>query len=76
VWLRFSSDTDPNGPDYGSECGVGIKLFGVHGQKLLETDAVTQDFVLQNINRFFVDDAQAMYDFTKDEQSYVAADMR
>lgn len=71
AWVRFSSDTAPGGPDVGQMNGVGIKLFGVPGRKLLEPDARTHDFVLQNIDRFFVDDAQAMYEFTDHPDEYI-----
>jgi hypothetical protein len=64
AWVRFSSDTLPGLPDKHATCGVGIKLFNVPGRKLLEPEALTQDFVLQNIDVFFVDDAQEMYNFT------------
>lgn len=70
AFLRFSSDQQPDGPDAGQENGVGIKLFGVPGRKLTEHHATTHDFVLQNIPRFFVDDAQAMYDFSLDADAY------
>jgi len=64
AWVRFSGDTLPGLLDTNATCGVGIKLFNVPGRKLLEPDALTQDFVLQNIDVFFVDNAQEMYNFT------------
>jgi hypothetical protein len=64
AWLRFSSDTLPGIPDQRTTVGVGIKLFGVEGPKLLESYAPTQDFVMQNFDVFFVDNAKEMCEFT------------
>ncbi len=60
---RFSSDTTPTGPDLHTTLGVGLKLFGVNGPKLLG-EGNTSDFIFQNINRFFASDAQQMCQFT------------
>lgn len=67
AWLRFSSDIPDGVPDLKSTVGIGIKLFGVEGEKLLapDTGAPTMDFLLQNINVFFVDNAEEMCSFTK-----------
>lgn len=66
AWVRFSSDLQPGAPDLKGTCGIGIKIFGVPGEKLLEVDhdAQTQDFIMQNHDVFFVDDARAMCEFT------------
>lgn len=66
AWVRFSSDTLPTRPDLRTTVGIGIKLFGVPGPKLLEpeTTATTHDFVLQNHDVFFVDTARDMCEFT------------
>ncbi|HUX86087.1 MAG TPA: catalase, partial [Chloroflexota bacterium] len=64
AWVRFSSDTVPSAPDLKTTCGIGIKLFGVPGAKLLG-DGDTQDFTLQNHDVFFVDTAIDMCEFTK-----------
>jgi hypothetical protein len=64
AWVRFSSDTVPTNPDLKTTCGVGIKLFGAPGPKLLG-DGETQDFILQNFDVFFVDTAKDMCEFTK-----------
>jgi hypothetical protein len=64
AWLRFSSDTLPTMPDLKTTCGIGIKLFGVSGPKLLG-DGDTQDFILQNHDVFFVDNVRDMCEFTK-----------
>lgn len=68
VWVRFSSDVQPGRPDVKGTMGVGIKLFGVEGGKLLEPDqdAATRDFILQNHDVFFVDTAKDMCEFTCD----------
>lgn len=67
AWVRFSSDTVPHAPDMKTTVGIGIKLFGVPGKKLLESSehATTADFILQNMNVFFVDNATEMCKFTK-----------
>jgi hypothetical protein len=66
AWVRFSSDTVPTAPDLQTTCGIGIKLFGVRGTKLLPagSKAPTHDFLLQNHDVFFVDTAQDMCEFT------------
>lgn len=66
AWVRFSSDTQPTLPDLRSTCGIGIKLFGVPGEKLLapDTEATTHDFLLQNHDVFFVDTAKDFCEFT------------
>lgn len=66
AWVRFSSDTKPGLGDPKSTIGIGIKLFGVVGKKLLESesDALTTDFILQNHDVFFVDTAKDMCEFT------------
>lgn len=67
AWVRFSSDTLPYAPDMKSTVGIGIKLFDVPGKKLLESSqhATTADFLMQNMNVFFVDNATEMCKFTK-----------
>lgn len=61
--VRFSSDTRPSSPDLKSTCGLAIKLSGVEGKKLLG-DGDTHDFIFQNHDVFFVDNAQEMAAFT------------
>lgn len=63
AWVRFSSDT-PSGPDLRTTLGIGIKLFGVEGEKLIDSGD-TQDFILQNHDVFFVDTAKDMCEFTR-----------
>lgn len=66
VWVRYSSDPYPH-DDYKSTVGIGIKVFDVPGEKILHPDeyAPTMDLLLQNIDIFFVDNAQDMCEFTK-----------
>lgn len=67
AWVRFSSDVQPGTSDYKGTCGVGIKLFGVEGEKVMEPDqdATTADFLFQNFPVFFVDTAQDMCEATR-----------
>jgi L-Lysine epsilon oxidase N-terminal/L-lysine epsilon oxidase C-terminal domain len=64
AWVRFSSDSQPTDPDLKTTLGVGIKLFGVPGDKLLG-DGDTHDFILQNFDIFFVDTVKDMCEFTR-----------
>jgi len=63
AWVRFSSDTDPVTPNPKATCGIGIKLFGVPGPKLID-EGDTQDFLLQNHPTFAVDTAADLCEFT------------
>lgn len=64
AWMRFSSDTGPTDPDLGSMCGIGLKLFGVNGPNALGEEGATADLIMQNIDRFFLDTAKTMVEFT------------
>lgn len=64
AWIRFSSDIAPTSPDLGGMAGIGIKLFGVDGPNALGEDGATADLIMQNIDRFFLDTAQTMVEFT------------
>ena len=64
AWVRFSSDTAPTDPDLGSTLGVGVKLFGVPGEKALGEPGDTADLIMQNYPVFFLDNAQEMVEFT------------
>ena len=64
AWMRFSSDTLPTSPDLGSTLGIGIKLFGVGDSEGPGEPTSTADFVMQNFERFFVQDAKEMCEFT------------
>src|SRR5580658_499121 len=66
AWVRFSSDTLPSRNDYTSTLGIGIKLFGVPGPKIFgQSDDTTFDFILQNMDVFFVNTATDMCEFTQ-----------
>ncbi|MCX6126260.1 MAG: catalase family protein [Proteobacteria bacterium] len=62
-WIRFSNgSSDPKKPDIeGDGRGMAIKLTGVPGPKILETevDAQTQDFIMINHPVFFIADPVA-----------------
>jgi len=62
-WVRLSSDTQPTSPDLHSTLGIGIKLFGLPGPTLMGDDD-TADFILQNHDVFFVDNATEFCEFT------------
>ncbi|WP_411108866.1 LodA/GoxA family CTQ-dependent oxidase [Streptomyces sp. c-19] len=72
AWVRFSSDTLPDRTGFRRTVGMGIKLFGVPGAKLLEDEgqADTQDLVVQNHDVFFVDTAQDFCEFQQDPVAY------
>lgn len=66
AYVRLSSDTLPTLGDFTSTLGIGIKLFGVEGDKLIgDPEDRTFDFLLQNAEVFFVDTAADMCAFTK-----------
>lgn len=67
IWARFSSDLRDGLPDLKSTVGISFKLFGVDGAKVLspDEDSTTADFLFQNMNIFFANDAHDMCAFTK-----------
>ncbi|UFX12247.1 LodA/GoxA family CTQ-dependent oxidase (plasmid) [Sinorhizobium meliloti] len=66
AWVRFSSDTIPTMGDFQTTLGIGIKLFGVDGPKLIDDpEDTTFDLILQNFEVFFLDTAADMCAFTK-----------
>jgi len=67
AWVRFSSDLPDGPPVLKSTVGLGIKLFEVTGKKVLPPDeeAPTLDLIFQNMDVFFVNNAQEMCAFTK-----------
>jgi hypothetical protein len=65
AWVRFSSDTLPSFADARTTLGIGIKLYGVPGKKLVHADAMTSDFLAQNHPVFFVDTARDMCEYTR-----------
>jgi hypothetical protein len=60
AWVRFSNGnfvrTSPRSPDAR---GMAIKLMGVEGQKLINDEINTQDFILISHPTFFVNDLQS-----------------
>jgi catalase len=69
IWVRFSNGLSPKErgefhkdaePDVR---GMAIKLMGVEGEKLMDDEEGTQDFVLINSPRFFVRDAEGYLAF-------------
>jgi hypothetical protein len=68
VWVRFSANSLPQLSDaQNNTLGLGLKLLGVPGAKILEGEqgALTHDFVLQNHDVFFVDNAQGFAEVTE-----------
>ncbi len=66
LWARFSSDTLPTIGDYQTTVGIGLKLFDTPTPKIFgQEDDNTFDFILQNMDVFFVDTAKDMCEFTK-----------
>lgn len=66
LWARFSSDTLPTSTDFKSTLGVGLKLFDTPTPKIIGLpEDRTFDFILQNMDVFFVDTAKDMCEFTK-----------
>lgn len=76
AWVRMSSDTDPATSDFNNNTiGFAVKVLDVPGPKVLpgEETFQTQDFVLQNINVFFVDTAADFLAFTQAEFNHTGA---
>lgn len=81
AWVRISSDTTPTTSDRNNNTiGFAVKVLGVPGTKVLagEENAQTHDFLMQNIDVFFVDTAKDFLEFTQAALSgkfdqYVAA---
>lgn len=57
AWIRFSNGNSERRPGWMFDArGMAIKLTGVPGEKLMDDEKHTQDFILINQPRFFVDD--------------------
>lgn len=66
LWARFSSDTSPTVGDFETTIGIALKLFDTPTPKIFgPPEATTFDFILQNMDVFFVDTARDMCAFTK-----------
>ena len=64
AWIRFSNGVDQVTPDSKEDLrGLGIKLFGVEGVKLLEAEKFTQDFLFIGHDAFFVKSVEQFADF-------------
>jgi catalase len=64
AWIRFSnSSQDPSVDIKGDIRGFALKLMGVEGEKLIETqkDANTQDFIFLSAKLFLTKDAKDFY---------------
>jgi catalase len=69
AWIRFSSGNEYPQPDSTKDArGMAIKVMGVKGKKLLESDGLppagTQDFPLMNATQFFIRDINEYAEFT------------
>lgn len=67
-WIRFSNgNTFPQHDSEGDARGMALKLMGVEGRKLLESeaDAVTQDFIMINSPVFFIRNVEEYARFTR-----------
>ncbi|MDR2248551.1 catalase family protein [Acinetobacter sp.] len=73
AWIRFSNaSNDASRADIEKDArGMAIKILGVSGQKILESekDATTQDFIMINHPVFFVNDGQRYLSFIHDVNS-------
>lgn len=57
TWIRFSNgNSEPRPAWFFDARGMAIKLMGVPGEKLLQDEKHTQDFILISHPNFFVDD--------------------
>lgn len=68
AWIRFSNGSPKIQDDKAGDArGMAIKLMGVDGEKLLESEkeAKTQDFLMLNHDAFFIKDAKDYVEFSK-----------
>lgn len=74
AWIRFSNaSNDASSADIDKDArGVAIKLLGVSGTKILESEkqATTQDFIMINHPVFFANDAKRYLSFINDVNSH------
>jgi catalase len=64
AWIRFSNSSENPSEDIKKDIrGFALKLMGVEGEKLIETqkDATTQDFIFLSTNQFLTRDAKDFY---------------
>lgn len=74
AWIRFSNASkDASSADIDKDArGIAIKLLGVSGEKILESEkqATTQDFIMINHPVFFANDAKRYLSFINDVNSH------
>ncbi|RJE69046.1 catalase [Acinetobacter sp. JS678] len=74
AWIRFSNaSNDATSADINKDArGIAIKLLGVSGDKILESEkqATTQDFIMINHPVFFANDAKRYLSFMNDVNSH------
>lgn len=74
AWIRFSNaSNDATSADINKDArGIAIKLLGVSGTKILESEkqATTQDFIMINHPVFFANDAKRYLSFINDVNSH------
>lgn len=74
AWIRFSNaSNDASSADIDKDArGIAIKLLGVAGTKILESEkqATTQDFIMINHPVFFANDAKRYLSFMYDVNSH------
>lgn len=74
AWIRFSNaSNDVSSADIDKDArGIAIKLLGVSGEKILESEkqATTQDFIMINHPVFFANDAKRYLSFINDVNSH------
>lgn len=74
AWIRFSNaSNNASSADIDKDArGIAIKLLGVAGEKILESEkqATTQDFIMINHPVFFANDAKRYLSFINDVNSH------
>ncbi|MGE8598313.1 MAG: catalase family protein [Acinetobacter calcoaceticus] len=74
AWIRFSNaSNDASSADIDKDArGIAIKLLGVSGTKILESEkqVTTQDFIMINHPVFFANDAKRYLSFINDVNSH------
>ncbi|MGB8811413.1 MAG: catalase family protein [Acinetobacter calcoaceticus] len=74
AWIRFSNaSNDASSADIDKDArGIAIKLLGVSGTKILESEkqATTQDFIMINHPVFFANNAKRYLSFINDVNSH------
>lgn len=74
AWIRFSNaSNNATSADIDKDArGIAIKLLGVSGDKILESEkqATTQDFIMINHPVFFANDAKRYLSFMNDVNSH------